>query len=140
MFCTQHMITIIWALLHGESWWKSSVKYLYIIMYINICKLTFARQKSTLWFKQKKSKLDIDKTFRALKVIAWSFSYHRISKQLNADNTLPVKSNWKVVRFIEIKSCSEVHIILQLNGCNQFPTSNTQLVNSAVDVKSVTNK
>ena len=35
----------------------------------------------------------MDKTFRALKMIAWSFLSHHIEKQLNADYNLPVKSN-----------------------------------------------
>ena len=60
-------------------------------------------QKSTLWIKQKKTNFDINKTFRVLKMIAWSFSSHHIEKRQNADYTLPVKSNWKVFKFIEIK-------------------------------------
>ena len=43
--------------------------------------------------KKKKKKNDIDKTFRALKMIAWSFSAHPIEKQLIAHYTLPVKLN-----------------------------------------------
>ena len=42
---------------------------------------------------KKKSNFDIDKTFRALKMIALWFSSHHIEKRLNADYTLPVKSN-----------------------------------------------
>ena len=41
----------------------------------------------------KKFNFDIDKTFRALKMIAWPFSSHHIEKQLNTDYPLPVKSN-----------------------------------------------
>ena len=37
--------------------------------------------------------IDIDKTFGALKMIAWSFLSHHIEKQLNADYNLPAKSN-----------------------------------------------
>ena len=56
-------------------------------------KSLFARQKSTLWIKQKKNKpnFDIDKTFRALKMIALSFSSYQIEKRLNADYTLSAK-------------------------------------------------
>ena len=42
---------------------------------------------------KKKKKNDIDKTFRALKMIAWSFSAHPIEKRLIAHYTLPVKLN-----------------------------------------------
>ena len=38
-------------------------------------------------------------------MIAFPFSLHHIEKWLNADYTLPVKSNWKVFKFIEIKIC-----------------------------------
>ena len=47
-------------------------------------KILFARQKST-------SNFDIDKTFRALKMIALSFSSYQIEKRLNADYTLSAK-------------------------------------------------
>ena len=43
----------------------------YVANHFDTRKLTFARQKSTLWIKQKKSNLDIDTIFRALKVITW---------------------------------------------------------------------
>ena len=33
-FSTQHLVAVIRVLLHGESWWKQSVKHLYIIMCI----------------------------------------------------------------------------------------------------------
>ena len=33
-FLTQHLVAIIRALLHGESWWKYSAKHFYIIMCI----------------------------------------------------------------------------------------------------------
>ena len=42
----------------------------YIANHFVTHKLTFARQKSTVWIKQKKSNFDIDETFRALK---WLF-------------------------------------------------------------------
>ena len=51
------------------------------------------RQPYKLSKKKKKSNLDIDKTFRALKMIVCSFSSHPIEKRLNAQYTLPVKSN-----------------------------------------------
>ena len=67
------------------------------------------RKFTTLWIKQKqkkkKKKNDIDKTFRALKMIAWSFSAHPIEKQLIAHYTLPVKLNWRVFKLIKIKIC-----------------------------------
>ena len=53
----------------------------------------------------------MDKTSTALKMIAWLFSSHQIEKRLNADYTLAVKSNWKVVTFIEIKIYFYVHVI-----------------------------
>ena len=40
---------------------------------------------------KEKTNFDIDKTFRALKMIAWSFSTHHIEKRLNDDYTLPDK-------------------------------------------------
>ena len=55
-------------------------------MYINICKLTFAKLKSKL-------NLDIDKIFRAFKMIPWSFSSHHNEKQLNVGYIWSVKSN-----------------------------------------------
>ena len=61
--------------------------------------------KSQPYELSKKFNFDIDETFRALKMIAWSFSSHHIEKPLNADYTLPVKSNWKVFKFIKIKGC-----------------------------------
>ena len=102
MFSTEHLIAIIWALLHGEPWRKLKVKHLYIIMYINIYKLIIVRQKSPYDFTY----LDIDKPFTALKMIPWSISFRHLKKQLNADYTLPVKLNWKILRLIEIKICS----------------------------------
>ena len=48
----------------------------YVVNHFDTCKLTFVRQKSTLWIKQKKSNFDIDETFRALKVTTWLFSAH----------------------------------------------------------------
>ena len=78
----------------------------YVANHFDTRKLTFARQKSTLWIKQKKSNFDIDKTFRALKMITWSFSAHHTEKRLNADYTLFFKLNWKVFKFFEIKICS----------------------------------
>ena len=39
-------------------------------------------------------------------MIAWSFSFHHVEKRLNADYTLPVKSNWNIFKFIEIKISS----------------------------------
>ena len=69
-------------------------------------------------------------------MIAWSFSPYRIEKRFNADYTLPVESKWKVFKFIEIKIYSQVQMILQLNGRNQFPTRNTKLLSSAVHVES----
>ena len=55
--------------------------------------LHFRGKSQPYELSKKKSNFDIDKTFRALKIIAWLFSAHRIEKQLNADYTLPVKSN-----------------------------------------------
>ena len=57
--------------------------------------LTFVKQKSTLQIKQKKSNFDIDKTFRALKIIAWLFSAHHMGKRLNADYTFHFKIKLK---------------------------------------------
>ena len=74
-------------------------------------KLTFATQNSTLWIKHKKSNLDIDKTFRALKMITWLFSAHHTEKRLNADYTLFFKLNWKIFKFFEIKICSQQNLI-----------------------------
>ena len=65
-------------------------------------------------------------------MIAWSFSSYHIEKQLNVYYTLRVKSNWKVCKFIEIKICFWVCVILQLSGHNQFPTCNTKFVNLTV--------
>ena len=70
-------------------------------------------------------------------MIPWSFSSHHNEKQPNADYILPVKSNWEDFRFIEIKIRYYVHVILHLNGRNQFPTRNTKFVISVVHVKSV---
>ena len=77
----------------------------YVVNHFDTHKLTFARQKSTLWIKQKKLNFDIDKTFRALKVITWWFLAHNTDKQLNANYTLFFKLNWKVFKFVEIKIC-----------------------------------
>ena len=63
------------------------------------------RGKSQPYELSKKSNFDIDKTFRALKMIAWSFSSHHTEKRLNADYNLPVKSNWKIFKFIKIEIC-----------------------------------
>ena len=52
----------------------------YIVNHFDTCTFTFARQKSALQIKQRKSSFDIDKTFRALKMIAWTFSSHHIEK------------------------------------------------------------
>ena len=38
-------------------------------------------------------------------MVAWSFSFYDIEKLPNADYTLLVKSNGKVFKFIEIKTC-----------------------------------
>ena len=65
-------------------------------------------QKSISWMKQKKKENNRfwhDKIVTALKTIAWLFSFHHIKKRLDADYTLPVKPNWKVFKFIEIKIC-----------------------------------
>ena len=67
---------------------------------------------------------------------AWSFLSYHIEKRLNADYALPDKLNGKVFKFIEIKICSHIHLISQLNGRNQFPTRNTKLVNFALHVES----
>ena len=45
----------------------------YVVNHFDTHKLTFARQKSTLWIKQKKSNFDIDETFRALKWLLGCF-------------------------------------------------------------------
>ena len=68
-------------------------------------KLTFARQKSTLWIKRKK-KFWYKKTFTALVMNTWLFLSYPIEKRLNTDYTLPDKLNWKVFNIIEIKTCS----------------------------------
>ena len=52
----------------------------YFVNHFDTCTFTFARQKSALQIKQRKSNFDIDKTFRALKMIAWTFSSHHIEK------------------------------------------------------------
>ena len=77
----------------------------YVVNHFDTRKLPFARQKSIIWIKQKKSNFDIDKAFRALKMITWSFSAHHTEKRLNADYTLFFKLNWKVFKFVEIKIC-----------------------------------
>ena len=46
----------------------------YVVNHVDTRKLTFVRQKSTK--SQKKSNFYINKTFRALKIIAWSISSH----------------------------------------------------------------
>ena len=72
----------------------------YVANHFDTRKLTFVRQNPTLWIKQKKSNFNIDKTFRALKMITWSFSAHHTEKQLDADYTLMFfKLNWKVFKF-----------------------------------------
>ena len=38
---------------------------------------------------EKKSNFNIEKSFRALQMIVWSFSSHHIEKRLNTDYTLP---------------------------------------------------
>ena len=76
-------------------------KHLYKTMYLG----TLTLVNLDLRDKSQKSNIDIDKIFRVLKMIAWSFSSHHIEKGLNADYTLHVKSNWKVFQFIEIKIC-----------------------------------
>ena len=69
-------------------------------------KFTFARQKSTLWIKQKKSNFDINKTLRALKMIAWSFLPHHIEKRLNADYILCLSNRIeKFSNLLKIKIC-----------------------------------
>ena len=40
-----------------------------------------------------RQKYNLDKTFRALKMIAWPFSAHHFEKGLNADYVLTFKSN-----------------------------------------------
>ena len=77
----------------------------YVANHFGTRKFIFLRQRSTLRFMQRKSNFDIDKTFRALKMIACSFSSHHIVKRLNSYYTFPFKSKWKVFKFIEIKIC-----------------------------------
>ena len=49
----------------------------YVANHFDTSKLTFVTKKLILRIKYKKSNFDIDKTFRALQVITWSFSaYH----------------------------------------------------------------
>ena len=43
----------------------------YVANHFDTRKFTFAMQRSTLWIKFKKSNFDIDKTFRALKMICY---------------------------------------------------------------------
>ena len=78
----------------------------YVANHFDTLKLTFMRQKSTLSIKQKNSNFDKDKTFRALKMITWSYSAHQTENRLNADYTLPFKLNLKVFKLVEIKICS----------------------------------
>ena len=90
-------------------------------------------RKITFWGKSQPYELSliqklnfgIDKTFRALKIVAWPFSTHHvdINKRLNIDYALPFKSNQKVFRFVEFKISFLLHVILQHNGHNQFPTT-----------------
>ena len=77
----------------------------------------------------------MDKTFRALKRIE---KRNHIGKRLNADYTLPVN---RIERFPKLLRLNyAVHVILQPNGRNQFPTRNPKLVDSAVHVESVANE
>ena len=57
----------------------------YVANHFDNRNFTFAKQKSALWIKQKKSNFDIDKRSRALKMIALSFLFHHIEKRLDAD-------------------------------------------------------
>ena len=75
----------------------------YVVNHFEIRKLTFAKQKSTLWIKQKKSNFDTDKTIRTLKMITWSFSAHHTEKRRSANYALFFKLNWKVFRFLRLK-------------------------------------
>ena len=93
------------SILSGVSLWD--IKFTgYVANYFDTCKLTFARQKSITWIKQKNSNFDLDKTVRALKVITWSFSGHHTEKWMNGDYTLFFKLNWKVFKFVDMKICS----------------------------------
>ena len=73
----------------------------YIANNFDTRKLTFAREKSTLWIKQKKSNFNIDKNSEL-----WKWLLGHTEKQLNAGYTLFFKLNWKVFAFFEIKMCS----------------------------------
>ena len=106
----------------------------YIAIHFDTHKFTFAWQKST-FYELNKTNFDIDKTFRVLKIIAWLFSSYHIEKQFNVYYTLPVKSNWKVCKFIEIEICFWICVILQLSGRNQFPTCNTNFVSLAMHLE-----
>ena len=75
----------------------------YVANHFDTRTLTFARQKSTLWIKQKKSNFDTEKTFIDLKVITWWFSAYHTDKRLNTGYTLFFKLNWKVFKFVEIE-------------------------------------
>ena len=75
----------------------------YVANHFDTPKFIFLRQKPTLWFMQRKSNFDIDKTFRALKMIAWSLSSHHIEKRLNADYTFPFKSSGRFSNLLRLK-------------------------------------
>ena len=69
--------------------------------------------KSQPYQLSKKNQIfDINKTFRALKMVAWLFSVHHIEKWLNLALLCLSNQIKKLFKFIEIKIYS-----LQLNGC-----------------------
>ena len=104
-------------------------------------------RKITFWGKSQPYELSliqklnfgIDKTFRALKIVAWPFSTQHvdINKRVNIDYTLPFKSNQKVFIFVSLKFpfyftqyCSSMVI-------TNFLPRDTNLLNSTMHVQSV---
>ena len=75
----------------------------YVANHFDTRKLTFAWQKWTLRIKQKNSNFDINKTFKASKMITWSLLAHHTKKRLIADYTL--FSNWikRFSNFLRLK-------------------------------------
>ena len=102
----------------------------YVANHFDTCKLTFARQKSTLWIKQKISNFDIDKTFRALKWLLGCFK------------PITLKSDWMLIT-VCFSNWIERFSNLLLSSHNiaaqwsQFPRRKSKLANSAVHVESV---
>ena len=80
----------------------------YVANHLDTHKLTFVRQKPTLWINLDTKIKFWHKIFQALKMVAWPFSTHHVDiyKRLNVDYDLSFKLNQKFFRFAEFKICS----------------------------------